>query len=508
MLAHLLVVVALLGAPPSAEGTSAPSNEDLPPATSSVESASDAEADAPYVWRFPDSHAPALEKAFIDAGAPSVKGHLVGREAVDAWLAQPRRLDDLGCLDDRSTCPDAALGALAVLGAAGWAEATAASLPDGYQIQVRFLGLDGKPARKPLQARAEKMEDAARAIVRTLEGTGVIRVDLSPDDAHLLAGETPLGTGDGEYGLRPGRYRLRAVRDGYRPMEETIHVEAGQVLLVKFSLMEDKAYLTLNWIPSVGQVVLDDRVLGEAPGDYEIPPGMHTLRFEADGFQPYEHSLVIEAGERRSIEVELAEAESEWITRLRTPHEDNLAHSFYVSVGFDVGVVGTGDAFDVEGASLTVRDPVTNLGFDFGAGYQGRYLLVEAFRLTLTGFSDTPAVDTDGDRRAGTVESMSRTRVRAAWVGGRFNAWRFAPYGMGGLAIAWDALDVKDDASGDTLSGRSRAFDLGLEAGLRYHILPNWFAAAGGDFQLGLGGRGAAMFFVRGGWTFDWPEGL
>ena len=63
-----------------------------------------------------------------------------------------------------------------------------------------------------------------------------------------------------------------------------------------------------------GAVFAGDTLLGTGPGRYEVPPGAHVIRVEAEGRMPLQQSVELKAGEAVELTFELATADALLVT--------------------------------------------------------------------------------------------------------------------------------------------------------------------------------------------------
>lgn len=468
-------------------------------------------------WRFPDAHGLELRAAVTAARGDQLAGHLITEEEIDAWLATRRLPADLGCLADSATCPNPRRGVLAALGATAEVEATGAPTDTGFRVTLRRVPVIGTEMAE-FTGHGDTLEAAAADAVGRIRGYGTVEVAVAAEGARVFVDDQPAGLGPGSFLVAPGSHRVRVEAPGRRPVEQPVQVEVGQTRTLAFDLPEAYGELTLTVAPPEAQVFLDGQLLEKPEELREVPPGVHRLRITAEGYEPLEQELTIKSATRLDLTIGLQKAEAEWIKALRTPHEDPLAHPWYVRARLRVGGVGAGtvDASTGRGATAIEvdrqKEAVVIGGLEIGAGWRGRYLVVDALTLALEGGGGAPA-RFERDDLEGDIEDLLRVTLRPAWVGVRYPAWRLEPYFMGGLAVVFESLDVKTRIAGTDTEGDAAEIDhalllLGLELGVRYFFTPEWYAVTGFTVELWPGARTSGALVLGGGYTFDLPEWL
>jgi formylglycine-generating enzyme required for sulfatase activity len=144
-----------------------------------------------------------------------------------------------------------------------------------------------------------------------------IRVAPSPDVVEIDT-LLPVPVWGDRHLLRPGRYTLRALKQGYEPLEATFEVSRGGPGEFDFSLQKSGGRLTLDIRPGDATVEIDGEQI--APWQEPIPlsPGEHHLVVHAERHRSFEATFTI-AGEgqteTRSIELEPAWADLQIASR-------------------------------------------------------------------------------------------------------------------------------------------------------------------------------------------------
>ncbi len=117
------------------------------------------------------------------------------------------------------------------------------------------------------------------------------------------AGQAPLPV----QRLAAGPHVISISAEGYHPLQKEVHVTTGSPLVLDLLLqaLPRTGKLHLSVTPRQALVQVDDRTLGPAPVDAELPGGRHTIAVSAPGRRPYRGDLFITAGQSRSMDVSL-----------------------------------------------------------------------------------------------------------------------------------------------------------------------------------------------------------
>jgi formylglycine-generating enzyme required for sulfatase activity len=123
-----------------------------------------------------------------------------------------------------------------------------------------------------------------------------VTVHISPEpDEQFLRGFPPPVPLGGRYLALPGQYRIHAMREGYRDLEETLAVSMGEVEEFRFELRELPGRISVRVEPDVAyRLFVDERQAVRGPEDvWEIDRGHHRLRVESDRYLSEERELEI-----------------------------------------------------------------------------------------------------------------------------------------------------------------------------------------------------------------------
>jgi len=175
-----------------------------------------------------------------------------------------------------------------------------------------------------------------------------VTVNVIPDGAVIKLDDRAIGQAPMKpYGIAAGNHKIDISAEGYKPQGKDILVTAGQPQTLNFKLeaipKSGKAHITAN--QPLSEVKIDDKVVGMAPVDVELPIGGHQIEVVAKGYPPYRGELVVAGGQVREVKVTLELAPA--------PQRGKWYKQWYVWV--PVGVVAAGAIAVGLGVGLTQK---------------------------------------------------------------------------------------------------------------------------------------------------------
>jgi formylglycine-generating enzyme required for sulfatase activity len=187
-----------------------------------------------------------------------------------------------------------------------------AGADEGERIEpVAFRKAPGEPRRVVRRWSPARMlaiaAAAALAACALLVFTSTpvqVEIDPTPDRVAFEGGWPGLAFGSSHL-LRPGEYRLFARREGYAELRVPVTVgrERDQVLRYRLDPLPGRLKIVL---PVPGEVSVDGRAAGKAPGEFELAAGMHKVRIDTERYLDYEADVRIDGfGKLQSIEPKL-----------------------------------------------------------------------------------------------------------------------------------------------------------------------------------------------------------
>ncbi len=98
--------------------------------------------------------------------------------------------------------------------------------------------------------------------------------------------------------LRPGDYLIKATQEGYSPgqLQAKVTSETNQQFSLKLQKLPGRVRVD---VPSQARVTVDGKQLGNAPGEFTLAPGKHTIAIAAARYQPFSSELDV-VGEGKS----------------------------------------------------------------------------------------------------------------------------------------------------------------------------------------------------------------
>jgi hypothetical protein len=135
-----------------------------------------------------------------------------------------------------------------------------------------------------------------------------VTINVVPDGATVKLDDRTIGQSPMKpYGIAAGNHTMEVSAEGYKPQKKDVLISAGQPVALNFKLelipKSGKAHITAN--QPLSTVKIDDKLVGMAPVDVELPLGGHQLEVTAKGYQPYRSELVVAGGQVRTVNVTL-----------------------------------------------------------------------------------------------------------------------------------------------------------------------------------------------------------
>lgn len=126
-----------------------------------------------------------------------------------------------------------------------------------------------------------------------------VSVRTDPDGAQVdIDGALPAVRFGGRVLVRPGDYLIKATQEGYSPaqLQAKVTGETNQAFALKLQKLPGKVQVD---VPAQARITVDGKELGNAPGEFTIAPGKHTIAIAAARYQPYSGELDV-VGEGKS----------------------------------------------------------------------------------------------------------------------------------------------------------------------------------------------------------------
>lgn len=139
-----------------------------------------------------------------------------------------------------------------------------------------------------------------------------VSVRTDPETASVaIEGTLPAVRFGNRVLLRPGDYLIEATLDGYEParLQAKVTDETNQSFSLKLRKLPGSVRIE---VPTQARVTVDGKPLGDAPGEFELAPGKHTIAIAAERYQPFSGEIdVIGEGKRQTYTPQLVPAWAE-----------------------------------------------------------------------------------------------------------------------------------------------------------------------------------------------------
>ncbi|AFL95915.1 hypothetical protein containing PEGA domain [Thermococcus cleftensis] len=135
---------------------------------------------------------------------------------------------------------------------------------------------------------------------------GTLGVTSEPAGAKVYVNGTYIGTTPVQgYSLSPGIYRVKVTMTDYQAYEKVITVEPGQEYRISARLTPSWGVLKVNSNPSGAEVYINGDAAGKTPLELKLDPGTYTVRLSIEGYEDYEDSIEVRAGETAEVSANL-----------------------------------------------------------------------------------------------------------------------------------------------------------------------------------------------------------
>lgn len=135
---------------------------------------------------------------------------------------------------------------------------------------------------------------------------GTLVVQGSQPGAEVLVDEQPVGQTPLEpLSLAPGSHTLRVRLPGYTEYTDVFRIEPGQATEVAVDLIALSQVLSVVTEPPGGHVYIDGNFMGEAPVEFDLLEGAHSLRITSRGYEETIREIEARAGSREELRIDL-----------------------------------------------------------------------------------------------------------------------------------------------------------------------------------------------------------
>jgi formylglycine-generating enzyme required for sulfatase activity len=134
-----------------------------------------------------------------------------------------------------------------------------------------------------------------------------VEIDPAPDHVAFEGAWPALHLGSSHL-LRPGRYELVARKAGYAELRTPVTVADGVGDVLRYRLAPLPGRLAVA-LPVPGEVTIDGRPSGPAPGEFELAAGTHRIRIDTERYLDFEADVsIVGFGKRQTLEPKLVPA--------------------------------------------------------------------------------------------------------------------------------------------------------------------------------------------------------
>lgn len=137
--------------------------------------------------------------------------------------------------------------------------------------------------------------------------TGTLRVTSTIAGAVVFVDGAQVGKVPQDQLLAQGEHAVAVRLDGYRPFEQKVRIETGQVTTVQADLAAIGRLRVLS-TPAKARVTINGTPAGVTPLEVDVPLGELKLRIDLAGFMPVEQTLTVRGGKTETLWRELTRA--------------------------------------------------------------------------------------------------------------------------------------------------------------------------------------------------------
>ena len=120
-----------------------------------------------------------------------------------------------------------------------------------------------------------------------------ITITSTPEDATIQLDNTILGTTNLQFFELPGEYVVNISKIGYKSLQEKIIIMEDSVNNFHFSLEKFGGNLLLNTNSDNAIVYLNNKVIDFTNNVAIVPPGIYTLKIEAQGYETHFETIEV-----------------------------------------------------------------------------------------------------------------------------------------------------------------------------------------------------------------------
>jgi len=175
---------------------------------------------------------------------------------------------------------------------------------DEALTSLRKYLVDAQKVPKDKRAEVTQLITEIQALLATV----TFEVAPAGTAVRLDGRELGLAPTVSSYGVAAGMHTFEFSAAGYKPEKKELKVVAGQPLKLAVTLekIPTTGRVRVTVKPPLAEVIVDDQPRGPGPVELELPLGGHTLAVQQAGYTSYQGELVVTAGQRREVPIELS----------------------------------------------------------------------------------------------------------------------------------------------------------------------------------------------------------
>ncbi|MEZ4222244.1 MAG: PEGA domain-containing protein [Polyangiaceae bacterium] len=155
----------------------------------------------------------------------------------------------------------------------------------------------------------ERRESVSAELERLLQRLGSLSLSVHPTDSTVSVNGQVVAPATFGRPLRlsPGRYEVRAFKDGFEPLRREVVVERGKLAALELRLSRLTAVASLQVSAAGGeqlQVILDGNRIGNTPWSGLVAPGTHTVQLLGKGRGTAPTSVKLYGGRQETLRLE------------------------------------------------------------------------------------------------------------------------------------------------------------------------------------------------------------
>jgi uncharacterized membrane protein len=118
--------------------------------------------------------------------------------------------------------------------------------------------------------------------------------------------------------IRPGKYSVLIVKEGYAPYEEQVEITRADRKTVRASMKSRMGELEISLKTPGASLYIDGKPMEVSPRNYvgkELSSGTYRIRVDKEGCETWEGEVAVKAGEKVEVSIELKMKKGEVLVR-------------------------------------------------------------------------------------------------------------------------------------------------------------------------------------------------